>query len=562
MAELTIEQQRALALANARLRMQPGGETTSTETPAAVDPLAASMRAVDARAAMPDTSLTQNVKVAARAASPYATAAGIGALAGAPFGGPVGSAAGAGLATLGLGLGDLGAAGYNIAAPYFGGQRMPSPSETIQNLYGKVGIGAKPQTSEQAMLDAIISGAGGSGAQARALNALAPYARSPVTRNVMTEMGQQPVIQTAAGAGGAAAPTALKEYADINDPLSSMTASIVGSVLGGKAASGAGNLARTVQSTARAFETPSTADLKTQAQRAYAKADDAGVVYRPEAFDDFAINLRRNLTKEGFDAGLHPNVAVALDRIGGLTDTGIPGVGKPPTMQDLDTMRKVARAARSSENADERRLGVMLTNQLDNFALKPPGNSVFTGDVKQAASALTDARRLWSRMSKSSELEDAVERARLSPQGAEGKLDEAVRTQFATLAKEIDKGWHPGFTKDEVANIRQIAQGKTQKFGLTAISQLAPSTSLSGMARGAAQLAAGTAAGGPLGAGLAVGSMAAGQGARLGRNALADLYASNLAAGVRRGDVQTPFAVNATNMMSPAAQQMLLQSQQ
>jgi hypothetical protein len=165
-------------------------------------------------------------------------------------------------------------------------------------------------------------------------------------------------------------------------------------------------------------------------------------------------------------------------------------------------------------------------------------------------------------MSKSNEIEEAIERARVSPQANDGKLDEAIRTQFATLAKEIDKGWHPGFTKDEVANIRQIAQGKTQKFGLTALSQLAPSTSLSGMARGAAQLAAGTAAGGPLGAGLAVGSMAAGQGARLGRNALADLYASNLAAGVRRGDVQAPFATNATNMMSPTVQQMLLQSQQ
>jgi hypothetical protein len=225
-------------------------------------------------------------------------------------------------------------------------------------------------------------------------------------------------------------------------------------------------------------------------------------------------------------------------------------------------LRKVAKAARSSEIADERRLGLMLTKKLDEFATKPFANAVLAGDIKEIGPVLADARAAWSKMSKSGEIEDAIERARLSPQAASGKVDEAIRTQFANLAKEINKGWHPGFTEAEVAVINQIAKNKTQKFGLAALSQLEPNMSISGIARTGAQIAAGTAAAGPYGAALAIPSMAAGYAGRGGRNALADLYASNLAAGVRRGDVTAPLEVNRMLMLSPLSQQMLIQSQQ
>jgi hypothetical protein len=534
-------------------------------TPPQANPYAAFAEgvAVNPYAAVePDTSLTQNVKVATRAALPYPTAAAMGALAGAPFGGPVGAAAGAGLATLGLGIGDIGTAGYNVLANYLGGRRVALPSETIQELYGRAGIGAEPQTPEQRMLASAVGGAVGAGGTARAVNTLAPMAQSPVTRNVLTELGRQPTLQMATGAGAATAPTALQEYGDVNDPTALTISSIVGGVLSGKAAAGAGNVGRTVRGTLRSIDTPSTAELKTQAQSAYRRADEAGVIYRPEKFDEFSMSLRNSLEKEGFDKALHPNVATALDRVSTLTDTGIPGVLKPVSFQDMDMLRKIAKSARSSENADERRLGLMLTNKLNDFATKPPANAVFTGDVKEAAGALADARAAWSKMSKSGEIEDAIERARLSPQAASGKVDEAIRTQFANLAKEINKGWHPGFTEAEVAVINQIAKNKTQKFGLSALSLLEPNMSVSGIARTGAQIAAGTAAAGPYGAALAIPSMAVGYGARVGRNALADLYTSNLAAGVRRGDVTAPLEANRMLMLSPLSQQMLIQSQQ
>lgn len=546
MADLTIEQQRAIALANARLRMQSAGEMPASETIAApeqpaYDPAGAFKASMAAGPVQtPDTSALQNVKVAARAASPYATAAGAGALAGAPFGGPVGSAAGAGLATLGLAAGDVGTTGYNALANYMGWNRLATPSETIQNAYQKIGVGASPQTSGQAMLDAIVSGAGGASSQARAFSTLARNAQSPVARSVMTELGQQPAIQMGAGAGGAVAPTALQEYGDVTNPYALVASSLAGSVLGGMTTAGVGNIGRGGQATAARAGTPSTADLRTQAQNAYRAADDAGVVYRSSAFDNFAANLDQRLAREGFDARLYPNAATVMDRIRTATTTDTPGVFRHQTFQDLDTLRRVAGAARNSEVPAERRLGLIITDQLNDFATRPPANAVRAGDAPEATRAVTEARSNWSRMSKSQEIEDAVQRARLSPAAAEhGKLDEAIRTQFANLTREIDKGWHPGFTEAEVANIRKIAENKAGSTVLKALSNLKlrgtdlPS-SVANVVTGAITIPA-----------------------RAGRNALAELNAANLAAGMRRGDVTPPFNVNTAATASPMFQQSL-----
>jgi hypothetical protein len=458
-----------------------------------------------------------------------------------------------------LAAGDVGATGYNALANYMGWNRMPTPSETIQNAYGRAGIGARPQTSEQAMLDAAVSGATGAGGQARAFSTLARGAQTPVARGVMTNLGQQPAIQMGAGAGGAAAPTALQEYGDVTDPYALVGSSLAGSILGGKTTAGVGNIGRGVQATVARAGTPSTTDLRTQAQNAYRAADDAGVVYRSSAFDNFAANLDQRLAREGFDARLYPNAATVMDRIRAATATDTPGVFRHQTFQDLDILRRVAGAARNSENPAERRLGLIITDQLNDFATRPPANAVRAGDAPEAARAVTEARMNWSRMSKSQEIEDAVQRARISSPAAEGgKIDEAIRTQFASLTREIDNGWHPGFTEAEVANIRRVAEGRAGSDILRMVSQLKPGTNLGGLIRTGAQLAAGTAAaGGPVGLALAAPTMAAGYGARAGRNALAELNAVNLAAGIRRGDVTAPFNANMMATGSPMAQQFL-----
>jgi hypothetical protein len=534
--------------------------------PTVVDPFAAGGAVTDPFAGprrQPDTSVAQNVGVAARAAYPYATAAALGAAAGAPFGGPVGAAAGAGLGPLGLAIGDIATTGYNAATPLFGGTRVPLPSENIQALYERLGFGRRPQTPEQEILSAAVGGAAGAGAQARAFNALASQIGPSVTRNVMTEIGRQPIVQAGAGAGGAAAPTALREYGDVEDPYAAMTSSLLGAVVGGRTVAGAGNIARGAVSTARMAATPTPQELRRDAQTAYARAENAGVVYDPGAVQTFGLNLTQQLRNTGFDETLHPKAAVALRRIqeAGAIPPGA-STAAPVRFEDLETLRRISRNARLSLDPDERRIGGIIAREIDNFTLRPPANAVVGGDSTAASAAIREARSAWSRMRKSDEIEDLVERARFSATGSGGRIDEALRNEFANLARSIQRGNNPGFTPAEVANIERIARGEGGRMGTRFLSQLAPGMTARGITSTAAQVGGMAAASGdPYAAAFAIPTMGLGLGARAGRNTLAEIEAARLGAGMRRGDVTAPFEVRARNLLSPTVQQMLLQSE-
>lgn len=533
-------------------------------TPTIVDPFATppSTVADPFTSAQIDTSVAQNVGVVARGVYPQAAAAGAGALFGSRFG-ALGARVGAALAPIALAGADIAATGYNAGAPYLGLPRAGLPSETIQDLFERGGFGARPQTSEQVLLGAAASGAGGAGAQAAAFNVLARRLGPTVARNVFASLAQQPVVQTAAGAGAAAAPAALREYAEVDDPYALMASSLVGAVLGGKAAAGTGNIARGAVDTARMASTSTSAELRATAQKAYQTAENAGVSFTPASVDQFGVDLAQKLRREGFDADLHPRANAALRRI---QDAGQPGAGGAPaaavSFEDMDILRRVTRAARLSLDPDERRIGRLMTTELDRFALSPPSGAVAAGNQQSAAAAIREARISWARMSKSNEIEDLVENARLSAQGSGGRLDEALRTQFASLARDIKAGRHPGFTSDEVANIERIAKGESMRFGTRTVSALAPSSSLRGMATIAGQAGGmALAASNPYAAAYAIPTMGLGLGARAGRNAMAQFDAARLAAGMRRGDVTAPFEVRTPNLMSPTAQQMLLQSE-
>ena len=537
--------------------------------PTIVDPFAAGGAITDPFAGprrQPDTSVAQNVGVAARAAYPYATAAGLGAAAGAPFGGLPGAIAGAGLAPLGLALGDIATTGYNVATPLFGGTRVPLPSENIQALYEYFGLGRRPQTPGQEVLSAGVSGATGAAGQAGALNMLARQLSPSVTRNVMTELSRQPVVQAGAGAGGAAAPTALREYGDVDDPYAGMAASLLGAVVGGRTVTGAGNVARGTAATARMATAPTPQELRRDARVAYARAENAGVTYDPTAIQTFGQGLAQQLRSAGFDETLHPKAAAALRRV---QEAGAPGAGgtaaAPVRFEDLDILRRVARGARLSTDADERRIGSIITREIDNFALQPPVNAVVSGDSAAASSAIREARSAWSRMRKSDEIEDLVERARFSATATNGRMDEALRNEFANLARSIQRGDSHGFTPAEVANIERIARAEGSRGGARILSQLAPGLTprgvLSTVAQAGGMAGLASVAANPYTAALAIPTMATGYGGRLLRNSLAEFEAARLGSGMRRGDVTAPIDPRTLNLMSPTVQQMLLQSE-
>jgi hypothetical protein len=168
---------------------------------------------------------------AARGAAPYALGMGGGALVGGGLGALiggglpgaiVGASLGARAAPALLAAGDIGTSLYNTVANRFGYGAAPTPSDTLKNVAGSVGVG-KPGAP---VTEALIGGALGGGLMAAGLRGA--QAASPVTQGVINAMAAQPGLQTAAGGAGAATSAAMQEYGGVENPIALLLANMAG----------------------------------------------------------------------------------------------------------------------------------------------------------------------------------------------------------------------------------------------------------------------------------------------------------------------------------------------
>jgi hypothetical protein len=451
----------------------------------------------------PDRSLDQNLGVVTSALSPYLTAAGLGAAAGAPFAG-VGALPGAAGGVLSLGLADLGTGVYNLAAPMFGGQRVPLPSETIRSGYESIGVGRAPQTPEQEVLLRTIEGGAGAFGGASAFGTLAARQAPGVTRNVFSLLGQQRRAQTAAGMGAAAAPTIASEYGGVTDPLALAGLSLAGGM------------------TAGALATPrpqsvTSEQLNAQAKAAYDRAEQAGVLFDPTSVADLGNTIRQSFTtnpKVQFDPVLHPRINRVLQRIDEVAAEAAQS-GAPLSFSQVELLRRVARTAANSMDKDERRLGYDLIRQIDSFVEAPPQGAVIAGQAPEAATALKEARTAWRRMSQADALDTLVDRAR--------RTDKPFSLALRDKAKQVadNPNRMRAFDKDVQKEIDRLARGQGVIGATGKVGHLAPSFDVRNMRFG------NVLAGGTGGAFYSGEPTLAAIGAGLGATGLASRVASN-----------------------------------
>lgn len=460
----------------------------------------------------PDTSFEQNLGVIAGALAPYATVAGLGAAAGTPFAG-VGAAPGAAAGVLSLGLSDLGTGIYNVVAPAFGGQTVPLPSQTIREMYQDVGIGRTPQTAGQRILGQTVEGLAGGVAGPAALATTAGRLAPSTTRTIMQTLAQAPRQQAAASVGASAAPAIARE-AGVTDPLALTGISLAGGMATGRAA--------TPRPAAKTTE-----DLRAQADRAYAEAKNAGVRFDDAAVNNLATNIRQDLTAVDdiqFNPRLHPRIAVALDEIDAVAASG-----QPISFSQVEMMRRVANTARRSADPDERRLGNIIIEKIDDFIEQPPANAVVAGDDATAALAITNARKSWRQMRQGEAVQDLVERAANS---ASGLTASSLRSQFRTVVNN-DKRLRQ-FDPEVQKLMKDFVRGKGGVAPLQALSNLAPGTSLRGLIAGGGAASIGYAGNPALAALMAAGGL----GARTASTRMAAGQAENIANVARGGAVR------------------------
>jgi hypothetical protein len=420
------------------------------------------------RAKAPRTGMdkaTQVAGVTTGALLPYATAAGLGAAAGAPFAG-VGAIPGAAGGVLALGVGDIGTGLYNLATPLFGGERVPLPSETIRRGYETVGVGRRPETrGEQVYSDVLEAGAGGFG-QAQGFKTLADVAASPQSQNFMRMMGQNARGQTGAAIGAAGAPSIASNYFDVENPYALAGLSLAGGGMGAKVAT----------------PTPkpvTAAALKEESGKLYRAMEAEGVNIAPQAMTDLANAARTKLSGLRYDPDTDKVVNEALK----LFDVKS---GKPMTFDMLEKFRRSVRDLPYSEaggkrgTPDERAMVKALEETIDDFMDGLTPAQTTSGDAAAANAFLTQARGVRGRGYQTETLEDAFTKATATSSAADStkSFPRALRDEFTKLAKNERK--LSRFDKETQELIKKVANGTVTQTILMGLGKLSPSARLFG----------------------------------------------------------------------------------
>lgn len=401
--------------------------------------------------------VTQYLGVINQAIAPYVAAGTAGAVAGAPFGG-VGAFPGAAVGAGALGITDLSATLFNLGAQAAGAEtRLPLASQVIREKMQQVAPPAfrEPETPAQ-RLTSVGAEAGVSAlTQANMLRSLAKYVNprtqinfpgGPISaKETVTAMGTAPGAQTAAATGGALAQQAVVEKSKPDSFARNPLVLALAGFLGGSAA---GRLVLRGPQNVRAMfgkEVPSEAQVYQQAKDDYKLAEQAGVVFKPAAYDRMLQFLNKRLIDEGYTD--QPAITAALNKLNKFQ-------GQARSFIDLDTARSdITKTLIKSSDENVRRLGREIADHLDEFIDGAQPTEILAGNIPQAVSALGRARESWRQVSRSEEMSELLRRATLS----EGSLDAAIRNEFRNLAKNQKRLQR--FSPSEQDFILDVVQG-------------------------------------------------------------------------------------------------------
>ena len=301
---------------------------------------------------------------------------------------------------------------------------------------------------------------------------MAKTATTPVGRGIAQTLAQQPARQVAAALPAGAVSQYVTE--ESGSPLAGAAAGILTSIPFSMGAKGI-------------LQAPTVQELKGQAGQQYKFAEEAGAVFKRNAYNKFSTGLESTLRKEGLYKTLHPRVFAALERIKDTKGN--------VSLENMEILRRISQAAGSSMDASERRLASMLVDDLDNF-VETAGPTTLTKGSSEAVSALTDARDLWKRAKKTEIIDDLKASAELRAEANynQSGMENALRRKLVNLADNPKK--LRIFSKEEQELIKSTAKGGPIQNALRLAGKLSPTGAIPAAIGGGA----GFALGGPYGA--------------------------------------------------------------
>jgi len=226
-------------------------------------------------------------------------------------------------------------------------------------------------------------------------------------------------------------------------------------------------------------ETPSQDFLESKASQLFKEARDSGVQLDPKQFGGTMGQIAKDLRNEGYDPRLYPKIAVAIDELKNIKTT--------KDFNELNTLRKFIMGAQKSVDSEEMRLATMLKADFDNYLANIPDTAVIGGS-KEGLAAWKEARDTYTKLSKADIFTEMLEKA---------KLEKHKLTQSGTenaLFRELRKlGENPKrmrlFSKAEQDAILEAGKGGNVQNLMRFMSRFTPTGPVSGMFAGGAMLA-------------------------------------------------------------------------
>ena len=209
---------------------------------------------------------------------------------------------------------------------------------------------------------------------------------------------------------------------------------------------------------------PSLEKLKTDAQAAYKRAEDAGIKISDFSFKRLKGRILNEVGSK-LNPTLHPDTTAAIKDI--VNTKG------EISLEKLDQLRQVARDAEGSiKPADKMRAGEVV-DLIDEYVDNLGARDVTQGDAAGAA-ALKEARNLYSRQKKAESIQRLFTRAedKAGANFSQSGLENSLRQEFKALALN-DKQMRR-YTPEEQAAIRKVARGAPLQNVLRYFGKFAP----------------------------------------------------------------------------------------
>ena len=286
------------------------------------------------------------------------------------------------------------------------------------------------------------------------------------------------LAETAALTGSGVGAAAAQEFFPDNP-----AAELVGQLVGGFTPVGLINQAERM---AMKTNAPSLDELRTVKSAAYDQADNLGVQYTPQDYDQLVGKLQSAAARETLVPERHGTAASVLNDF-------VKRQGQPHTLTELDKMRQIiVRDLMDSPQASDRTFGRIFADEVDDFIAKvdpqvtaPKGPQISIGGAPMsgmydqpttmtASEAITAARRANRIYKKTETFDKALYKADLNAasSGSGGNLNNTTRQQVKAILTNDAK--RRQFSPAELAEMEKVVRQGPVENALRGIGKVAP----------------------------------------------------------------------------------------